>query len=198
MRYEKGHKENTRRHIIETAAARFRRDGIESVGVADLMAEAGLTVGGFYSHFDSKEDLVREAMNEASSRSKERFERRIAEGGLENWIRMYLRTEHRDHPEIGCSAAALAAELSRHSPATRRGFTKNLVGLLESVEAHLPSTMTPKVKRKAATGIFATLVGAIQMARVVSDPAMSEEILEAGIASALTLAQITPARKEQS
>ena len=68
MRYEKGHKETTRRRIIETAAARFRKDGIEGVGLADLMAEAGLTHGGFYSHFSSKEALVQAAMEEAASR----------------------------------------------------------------------------------------------------------------------------------
>ena len=83
MRYEKGHKEATRQRIVETAAARFRKDGIEGVGVADLMAEAGLTHGGFYSHFASKEELVREAMNAASSRSQANFAQRIAESGLE-------------------------------------------------------------------------------------------------------------------
>jgi len=190
MRYEKGHKETTRRRIIETAAARFRKDGIEAVGLADLMAEVGLTHGGFYSHFSSKEDLVRAAMAEASSHSIENFGRRIEEGGLEAWIRAYLRTAHRDHPERGCAAAALASELARHPKSTRKAFTENLAKVTTAIESHLPASFSPAFKRKTATGVFATLIGAMQMARVADDPALSDEILEAGIASALTLAQI--------
>jgi len=190
MRYEKGHKETTRRRIVETAAARFRKDGIEGVGVADLMAEAGLTHGGFYSHFSSKEDLVRAAIEEAAIYSVQRFDRRIEEGGLEAWIRAYLRTEHRDHPEKGCVVAALASELARHPKATRKGFCEKFAKVLTSIEAHLPASMTTAQKRQAATGIFAVLVGAIQMARAVDEPKASEEILEAGIASALALAQL--------
>jgi AcrR family transcriptional regulator len=190
MRYEKGHKETTRRRIVETAAARFRKDGIESVGVADLMAEAGLTHGGFYSHFSSKEDLVRAAMEEASGRSVERFNQRIAEGGLEAWIRSYLRASHRDHPEKGCATAALAAELARHPKATRQGFTQRLEKLTSAIESHLPAGLTPALRRKTAVGLFATMIGAMQMARVVDDPVLSDHILEAGIASALTLARV--------
>jgi len=192
MRYEKGHKESTRRRIIETAAARFRKDGIEAVGLADLMAEAGLTHGGFYSHFSSKEDLVRAAMDEAAGQSQERFTRRIEEGGLETWIRSYLRTGHRDHPEGGCAMAALASELARHPKETRKGFAKRLERVTANVEEHLPASMTPDQRQQAAVGIFATLVGAMQMARVIDDPVRSEQILEAGIASALTLAHLTP------
>lgn len=190
MRYEKGHKETTRRRIIETAANRFRKDGIEGVGLADLMAEAGLTHGGFYSHFSSKEDLVKAAMEEAASRSAEKFNQRIEEGGLEAWIRSYLRTGHRDHPEQGCALAALASELARHPKATRKGFTERLEKLTSAIESHLPAGMASALKRKTAVGIFSTLVGAIQMARAVDDPGLSDEILESGIASALTLAQI--------
>ena len=190
MRYEKGHKETTRRRIVETAAARFRKDGIDSVGLADLMAEVGLTHGGFYSHFTSKEDLVRAAMEEASCHSVTNFTRRIEEGGLEAWIRAYLRTGHRDHPEKGCAAAALASELARHPKETRKVFTENLAKVATAVESHLPASLSPELKRKTATGIFATLIGAMQMARVADDAALSDEILEAGIASALALAQI--------
>ena len=190
MRYEKGHKESTRRRIIETAAARFRKDGIEAVGLADLMAEAGLTHGGFYSHFSSKEDLVKAAMEEASCNSIHNFNRRMEEGGLEAWIRTYLRTAHRDHPERGCAAAALASELARHPKATRKVFTENLAKVTTAIESHLPASLSPALKRKTATGVFATLIGAMQMARVADDPALSDEILEAGITSALTLARI--------
>ena len=192
MRYEKGHKEITRRRIIETAAARFRKDGIEGVGVADLMAEAGLTHGGFYSHFASKEDLVRAAIEEASGDSAQNFDRRVQEGGLEAWIRGYLRTGHRDHPEKGCIVATLATELARHPGSTRKGFTQKLEKVTTAITEHLPTHIAPALKRKTAVGIFATLVGAIQMARAVDNPELSDQLLEAGIASALTLAQIKP------
>jgi len=190
MRYEKGHKEATRKRIIETAAARFRKDGIEGVGVADLMAEAGLTHGGFYSHFASKEDLVRAAMDEASAVSAIRFDQRVNEGGLEAWIRAYMRPEHRDHPEKGCIVAALASELARHPEATRKGFSERLAKVKTAIESRLPTGMTPAQKSKTAVGIFAILVGALQMARAVDDAKVSNDFLEAGIASALQLAQI--------
>jgi TetR/AcrR family transcriptional repressor of nem operon len=183
---------------VETAAARFRKDGIEGVGVADLMAEAGLTHGGFYSHFSSKEDLVRAAMTEASGRAQARFKQRIEEGGLEAWIRGYLRTAHRDHPEKGCAVAALAAELARHPKSTRRPMTERLADLRSDIETHLPEAMPPRRKRQIALGIFSTMVGALQMARAVDDPKMSEEILEAGITSALALAQIEPAAERKT
>jgi TetR/AcrR family transcriptional repressor of nem operon len=196
MRYEKGHKETTRRRIVETASARFRKDGIEGVGLADLMAEAGLTHGGFYSHFASKEDLVRATIEEAASRSAQNFARRIEEGGLEAWIRAYLRTGHRDHPEQGCAVAALGSELARHPKTTRQGYSENLARLTSSIASHLPSSLRPAAKKKLAIGIFATLVGAMQMARTVNDPEWSDQILEAGITTALTLAQIdVPATK---
>lgn len=190
MRYEKGHKAATRQRILETAVARFKRDGIESVGVADLMAEAGLTHGGFYSHFTSKEALVRAVLEEAANHSAKNFARRIDEGGLEKWIRSYLRPEHRDNPSRGCVAAALGSEVVRYPQATRQAFSDNLEKILVSVSTHLPSGMTPKQKRRTATGIFATLMGAMQMARAVNDLKLSDEILESGIASALAQAQI--------
>ena len=198
MRYEKGHKETTHRHILETASARFRRDGVENVGVSEIMAEAGLTHGGFYSHFASKADLVREAVNDASRLSRERFAKRIDEGGLEHWIRFYLRDAHRDHPESGCVAAALVAELARQPESTRATFTDNFHRLFSDIEGHLPPGTPPKRRRQLAIGIFSTVMGALQLARAAGDSALSEEILEGGIASALALAQAPAAEKEPS
>ena len=195
MRYEKGHKEETRQRIMETAAARFRKEGIESVGVADIMAEAGLTVGGFYSHFSSKEELVREAMNASSDRSRIRFDQRIEEGGLESWIRYYLSPGHRDHPEVGCSAAALGAELARHPKASRECFGGNMDRVVRAVEKHLPASIKPAQRRKTAIALFSMLIGAVQMARTVTCAEMSEEILAAGLAAALALAQIPQSKK---
>jgi TetR/AcrR family transcriptional repressor of nem operon len=193
MRYEKGHKEATRRRIIETAASRFRKDGIEAVGVADLMAEAGLTHGGFYSHFASKEDLVRATVEEVAPRAKERFKQRVADGGLENYIRFYLGPSHRDHPEAGCLISTLAAELARRPKTSREPLSKNLAALTDEIGSYLPGKLSATQRRQTAVGIFALLVGALQMARAVNEPSLSDEIMEAGIASALALAGIKPA-----
>ena len=124
MRYEKGHKEQTRKRILEIAGAQFRAKGIEGTGVASLMADAGLTHGGFYAHFKSKHDLVREALSAAHASNRETWAASKAardrdEDGLEALVRSYLRTVHRDRPEAGCAVAALAPEVARNDPKTR-------------------------------------------------------------------------------
>jgi TetR/AcrR family transcriptional repressor of nem operon len=187
MRYEKGHKEATRQKIVEVAAAEFRRNGIEGIGVADLMAKAGLTHGGFYSHFKSKEELVQAAMEEAAKKS--RFRKIAEEGGsLEELIRTYLRPELRDTPERGCAIAALVSEIGRHSLDTRKGLTASVERLLGFIEQRLPEGKADR--RKTAIGIFSTMMGALQLARTVSDKKLSDKILEAGTETALKLANI--------
>jgi AcrR family transcriptional regulator len=186
MRYEKGHKEATRQRIVETAAAEFRRNGIDGIGVADVMAKAGLTHGGFYSHFKSKEDLIRAAMAEAAGKS--RMRKVAAEGGcLEEIVRTYLRPEARDMPERGCAIAALVSEIGRHSLETRRELTSSVERLLEIIGERLPEG-TPD-RRKTAIGVFSAMMGALQLARTVSDKELSDKIIEAGIEAALNLAK---------
>jgi TetR/AcrR family transcriptional repressor of nem operon len=193
MRFDKGHKEQTRRRIVETAAARFRKEGVEAVGIAGLMADAGLTHGGFYAHFASKEDLVRAALDEAAQQSNARraavLEAAPGPGALEAMVRAYLRPAHRDTPELGCAAAALIAEVARHEPETRAGFAARLEELLGQFEAALPPEMPAEQKSRRAIGIFASMMGALQMARAVTDPALSDKILDSGIEAALTLAR---------
>jgi AcrR family transcriptional regulator len=187
MRYEKGHKEATRQKIVETAAAEFRRNGIDGIGVADVMAKAGLTHGGFYSHFKSKEDLVRAALEEAAKKSRVR--KMADEGGsLEDIIRWYLRPEHRDVPERGCAIAALVAEVGRHSLSTRKEMTGSIDRLLGIIESRLPGKKGDR--RKTAIGVFAIMMGALQLARTVNDKPLSDQIIDAGIESALNLAKL--------
>ena len=192
MRYDKGHKETTRRKIIETAATRFRRDGIGGVGVADLMSEAGLTHGGFYSHFASKEELVRDTLLAAGERGRENFRQRVAKSGLEGWIRHYLRSENLHDPGRGCHVAALAGELARHPAATRAVIGKRVAAFVTEIAAQLPSTVPAAKRRQVATGVFGVLVGSLQLARVAHDTATAADILESGIASALSLAGVKP------
>ena len=128
MRYDKGHKDETRRHILDVASAQFRESGIAAVGLAGIMSEAGLTNGAFYTHFASKEDLVREVLTDALTRREERHKDNLENGvALETTIRDYLSTRHRDRAGTGCPTAALVAEIARHPKATRDAFTGKLV-----------------------------------------------------------------------
>ena len=118
---------------------------------------------------------------------EETFERIVEaskEGGIEAFIRFYLRPTHREHPERGCPAAALGTEIGRHSEATRSGFTRKLRRIVSHIAAVRP---TPHVE--VAQAIFATLVGTLQLARAVSDPVLSDQLLKAGQDSALLLAK---------
>jgi len=193
MRFDKGHKEQTRRRIVETAARRFRKEGVEAVGIAGLMADAGLTHGGFYAHFASKEELVRAALEEASAQSAARRATVIEQaapglGPLEAMVRNYLRPAHRDAPEQGCAAAALIAEIARREPETRDDYAARLKELVAEFEAALPAEMEPEQKLHRAIGIFGVMLGTLQMSRAVTDPVISDKILESGIEAALALA----------
>ncbi len=195
MRFEKGHKEQTRQRIIETASRKFRKEGVAATGIAGLMAEAGLTHGGFYAHFASKEDLVRAALASTLDQAKARRQQVLdsakpGPGGLEALIRFYLRPAHRDTPERGCAAAALISEIARHEPETRAAFTTRLLGMLAQIASALPPEMDEAARERLAIGLFGTLLGCLQMARAVDDPALSDKILESGAQAALALAGI--------
>jgi TetR/AcrR family transcriptional repressor of nem operon len=191
MRYEKGHKEATRRRIIGVAAQQLRKDGLEATGVAGLMAHAGLTHGGFYSHFSSKDNLIEEALRAAIDQVNAWLSAAAADEDdkLAAVVRTYLSTSHRDHPETGCVAAALAPEIARHSPAVRRIFTQSIAEFIEMLAGLLPPSATPEARRSVATAIISGTIGMIQLSRAVDDEALSEKILEDGIAACMNLAR---------
>lgn len=191
MRYAKGHKENTRERIVQAASRRFRQDGAEGVGVATLMAEAGLTHGGFYSHFDSKEALLSATIEEGMAQALDELIRLSKRYGddVTALARVYLHDKHRDHPENGCAAASLTPELARHSPQTRAIFTARLQALFKLIEGRLPGTWPAARRRERSMAIFASMMGALQLARAVDDAALSERILQCGIHAATALAQ---------
>ena len=188
MRFAKGHKTETRARIIDAASKRFRRDGVAATGIAGVMEDAGLTHGGFYAHFASKEELVREATVAALDATQARLDRFAPEGAdwLEARIKNYLSPRHRDTAETGCAVAALAAELGRHSQATRNAVTAKLQETFARYAAHLPAA-TPDPGHRAIA-IFSLMVGALQLARAVSDPGLSAQILQSGTSAALRLA----------
>ena len=188
MRYEKGHKETTRRHILDVASAQFRENGVAAVGLAGIMAGAGLTNGAFYAHFESKEDLVRAVLLDALTRREEKHRTNLENSvGLETVIRDYLTARHRDSAGSGCPTAALVAEIARHPKPTRDAFTEKISDIIALMAAQLREG-TPAERRRKAVAIYATMVGALQLARAVNDRKLSDEILENAVGAALTLA----------
>lgn len=188
MRYEKGHKETTRRHILDVASAQFRENGVAAVGLAGIMAEAGLTNGAFYTHFESKEDLVRAVLLDALTRREEKHRANLQNSvGLESVIRDYLSARHRDGAGSGCPTAALVAEIARHPKQTRDTFTTKTSDIIALMAAQLREG-TPEERRRKAVAIYATMIGALQLARAVNDRKLSDEILENAVDAALTLA----------
>ncbi|HEY0231266.1 MAG TPA: TetR/AcrR family transcriptional regulator [Dokdonella sp.] len=193
MRYEKGHKDNTRQRIVEAAGERFRRDGIETVGIGSLMAGIGLTQGGFYNHFDSKDDLVREVVGSSLHEKLERMRELNAgqrHAGIAKLVDYYLSAAHRDDAAAGCTCSALAMEIARSSAPTRAAFTDELRATLALIGEQLPASLKPKPRREKAQAIFASMVGTLALARAVDDPALADDLLAAGRRAALALARV--------
>jgi TetR/AcrR family transcriptional repressor of nem operon len=190
MRYDKGHKEASRRRILEVASERFRDDGIAATGLAGIMSDAGLTNGAFYPHFKSKADLIRESVAAAMEDQAKLMQDVSATGGLEAALTAYLSAEHRDNPSTGCTLAALLPELAREPAETRSAWADHFVASVGQLAAKLP----PQTRDSGATaiGIYATLVGALQMARAAKGTPLSDRILAAGADAARTLAGIKP------
>ncbi len=187
MRYEKGRKDASRGRIMEVAADRFRSDGIAASGLATIMGDAGLTNGAFYPHFHSKAELVRESMVAAMELQSQQVAEALASGGPEMAIEAYLSAEHRDNPGKGCASAALLPELARQPPETREVYTDHLLSLVRQLSAALPQAKDPD---GVALGVFATLIGSLQLARAVEGTELSDRMLAAGKAAARALIQL--------
>jgi AcrR family transcriptional regulator len=186
-RYRKGQKQATRRRIIQAAGARLKRDGVHGSGIATLMADAGLTNGAFYAHFESKEELVASALAEQLREQRESFSAQPpGRAGLEQIVRTYLSVEHRDHPEGGCPSAALLDEIGRSPEATKRAYTDGLLVVIDDVAARLASD-DPSWARMKTLSVFALMVGTLQVSRALADRKLADEVLEHGIQNALAL-----------
>jgi AcrR family transcriptional regulator len=189
MRYDKGHKDTTRQRIIDVAARQFRQDGVAAVGLAGIMADAGLTNGAFYTHFESKEDLVRTVLSNTLGKREVKLRTAAeSETGLEASIRDYLSPRHRDNPGGGCPTAALVAEIARGPRATREAFTDKVAQFIGLIAGQLRSGSASE-RRRNAIAIYGIMVGTLQLARAVIDRQLSDEILENGVSAALALAK---------
>lgn len=174
-----------RERIIEAAARLFRERGFDGIGVAELMKSAGLTHGGFYGHFASKEDLMAQASARAVEGTLDAMRRMIESGhpnALSAIASAYLSTEHRDRTGEGCALAALGAEAARQGSPLRGAFTRGVRSMVDML-TRLLTDKTKRAKRERALTIYASMVGALVLARAVDDPELSKEVLRAVLAS---------------
>jgi len=180
-------REQTHDRIVEVAARAIRRRGYDGVGVADVMKEAGLTHGGFYAHFESREALLVEAVERASRDSAEQMacgvQARVARGEspVRAIIETYLTEAHLASAELGCPVAALGSEMHRQSPALLAASAERVQAMITRVRAVLP----PEHAKEQAPVLVATLVGALQLARVLGVNAQGRAVLAAARKSLL-------------
>jgi TetR/AcrR family transcriptional repressor of nem operon len=183
MRYSKEHKLETHARIVKKASVRLREKGAHGIGVADLMKDAGLTHGGFYAHFDSREALVIEAFADAMDRSTERW-RKIAaqtppDKRLATIVESYLTPVHRDDPGHGCALPTLGAEIARENARTRKAFAAKLEQMIEMLADQIPD-VSAKAARQQAMAVLSTMMGTLVLARVAGSGELSDAILSAG------------------
>ena len=188
MRYSREHKQETHARIVKKASVRLREKGAHGIGVADLMKEAGLTHGGFYAHFDSREALVIEAFAYAMDRSTERW-RKIAgetppEKRLATIVETYLTPVHRDDPGHGCAVPTLGAEIARESLKTRKACAAKLEQMIDMM-ADQVLDVPRKTARKQAVAALSTMIGTLVLSRIAGNGEFSDEILAAGREAAL-------------
>jgi TetR/AcrR family transcriptional repressor of nem operon len=189
VRYPAGHKLASRARILNAAAALFRRHGIAATGVDSVMAAAGLTAGGFYAHFRSKDALITAAVDTAGETAAERWFNPLADRRGKAWskafVARYLSEEHRDDKSSGCLFPSLAADVTRSGRAPRRRFEQRLRGLLGVVAEQAGATTARE--RERLLGAVALCVGGVLLSRAVLDPKLSGEILSACRAGASEL-----------
>lgn len=180
MRYDAEHKQKTRSKVLEVAAKAIRQDGPDRIGVAGVMAEAGLTHGGFYAHFKSKDDLVTAAIEqmfeESRARLKHEMEGHAPAQGLSNYIDFYLSKKHRDARSSGCPMAALASDLPRLPEETRALFADGARRLTDAMAERFTALGFTDPQTLARSTV-SELVGALSLARVETDAKRSDAIL---------------------
>ena len=174
MGYSKSDKAETHSRIVKVAAKRFRELGLEGIGVADVMKEAGVTVGGFYKHFGSRDELVVEALATAF-KDLDVWEEHTPD--MAHLLQNYLTEAHRDAPGTGCAMGALLGDITRGSKSARALYTERVKRSLPFFSALLPSSHRSD-KRRRALLILSALLGALNLSRAVSDPNLSREILD--------------------
>lgn len=160
-----------RRRILNSASRLFRDRGFDAVSVAEVMKAAGLTHGGFYGHFSSKDDLIAQTLAHVLAGDV------AGKGDLRTFVDSYLSPRHRDNAAGGCPTAGLAADIRHQTPAARSAMTEGLRSQIDRVGKALPE-LNAADRRRAAIGSWAAMVGAVILARAIDDPELSDEVLE--------------------
>jgi len=175
-------KEITHARIVETAARAIRRSGYDGTGVADIMKEAGLTHGGFYAHFSSRDAMLAEAADRAGEETaaiaKNIFAKAPQDQALQALMNAYLSNEHIANIESGCSLAALGSEMPRQAPEVRNASTCRIKEMVVLIEGHLSGQ--PNAREEALV-LVSTMVGTLLLARAVDDPELSEAFRQAAL-----------------
>jgi len=180
MRYAPEHKAETHRKIVKDAARRVRAEGITGAAVSAVMRDAGLTTGGFYKHFENKDELLIESLSEAfreiAARLAQVAESSRPETAWKAIVKIYLSPEHCDHVECGCPLAALAPELARADQAMKGKILGEMTQYKNRMLPFMPGRRTAD-KERAFFIIFSTMLGAVGMARIIPDQAARTSIL---------------------
>ena len=181
MRYSGTHKEETRNRIVTVASRQVRARGPDGVSVAEVMAEAGLTHGGFYAHFKSKDALIAAAIESAFENRRAYF-RSLPEAGdaqafLDRFVDNYVSQIHRDRPERGCPVATLSSDIPRQGEAARAAFDAGVKSLIQTLASRL-TVGAPEDRDALAGSLVTEMAGAVALARAVSDPELSDRLLE--------------------
>jgi TetR/AcrR family transcriptional repressor of nem operon len=174
-----GKKQETHVRIVRVAASAIRKHGYDGVSVADVMKEAGLTHGGFYAHFASRDAMLAEALEHAAAESLRALSRVVpATDALEAIVDSYLSDRHVDAPELGCSLAALGSETRRQNAKVRQVGTRGVKDLVDLIARQLPARAKGR-GRDDALAVLSCLVGALLIARAVDEPALSRDVRKA-------------------
>lgn len=177
-------KQATHDRIVDAAARAIRRSGYNGTGVAEIMKDAGLTHGGFYAHFDSREAMLAEAADRAGGESvammQEIAARLPPNQALAAMMRAYLSEEHLEAVETGCATAALCSEMPRQVPEVRRVATRRIKEMIDLVSRQFPDWGQPEAHERALVTI-ATMVGSLALARAVDDSRLSSALREAAL-----------------
>ena len=179
MRYEPEHKTQTRDRIVRNTANKLRAEGLNGPGVASVMKASGLTVGGFYKHFRSKDELFAEAIAQAFADSEKVYSSLQNLPPEERWkevVRLYLSPGHCDDPATGCPVAALAPEIARARPAVRKRISRQLKERAQRWVDFMPGATAAERERNFFV-IFSAMVGAVSVARLLTEPADRQKVL---------------------
>lgn len=187
MKVTRAQADENKARIIDVASQLFRQHGFDGIGIVDVMKQAGLTHGGFYGNFQSKEDLAARASEHAFETSRElwhSFDGMKPDEALAEIVGTYVSARHRDNPQAGCALTALAPDAARQNEGVRAVFGNAIRSYLSMLFGLLPGR-TAAARRKRALATLSEMVGAVILARAADDPALSDEILQASLAHLL-------------